>query len=203
MDELTDWQPFTYGFLNDEVILLLYALGIETAVLEQKQHDHFDLLEQASGDPTAAFRFLNSIGENELVKKVLLQGIESCQNEVRKFATRERGKMINKRDLQKSRILIPRSRLLFGVCDTRGVLQEGECFVKPTIDGDGVPHALTGCYVLVARNPCLHPGDLQKLRVVARPELAHLVDCVVFPVKGRRPAADMMSGGDLDGDKCE
>lgn len=132
-----------------------------------------------------------------------MQGIESCQSEVRKFATRERGKMINKRDLQKSRILIPKSRLLFGVCDNRGILQEGECFVKPTMDEYGIPHALTGSHVLVARNPCLHPGDLQKLRVVARPELSHLVDCIVFPVTGRRPAADMMSGGDLDGDKCK
>jgi regulator of nonsense transcripts 1 len=46
------------------------------------------------------------------------------------------------------------------------------------------------------------PGDLQKFKVVERPELAHLVDCIVFSAQGKRPAADMMSGGDLDGDTC-
>lgn len=32
--------------------------------------------------------------------------------------------------------------------------------------------------------------------------LSHLTDCIVFPTRGRRPSADLMSGGDLDGDKC-
>ena len=49
----------------------------------------------------------------------------------------------------------------------------------------------------------LHPGDLQKFKVVAKDELAHLVDCIVFPTRGKRPAADLMSGGDLDGDTCK
>jgi hypothetical protein len=38
---------------------------------------------------------------------------------------------------------------------------------------------------------------------VDRPQLAHLKDCVVFSVKGNRPAAGQMSGGDLDGDTCK
>jgi hypothetical protein len=110
--------------------------------------------------------------------------------------------MLNKRDEQRCRILIPKSRLLFGVCDAWGVLREGECAVKITMDGDGQPRALDGMEILVTRNPCLHPGDLQKFKVVARVELAHLVDCIVFPTRGKRPAADLMSGGDLDGDTC-
>lgn len=56
--------------------------------------------------------------------------------------------------------------------------------------------------VLVTRNPCLHPGDLQKFRAVDVPELAHICDAIVFPTTGQRPSADLMSGGDLDGDKC-
>jgi len=95
------------------------------------------------------------------------------------------------------------SRLLFGICDAWGVLKEGECAVKITMDGDGQPRALKGMEILVTRNPCLHPGDLQKFRAVARDELAHLVDCIVFPTRGKRPAADLMSGGDLDGDTCK
>lgn len=111
--------------------------------------------------------------------------------------------MLNKRDEQRCRILVPKSRLLFGICDAWDVLKEGECAVKVTMDGDGQPRALKGMEILVTRNPCLHPGDLQKFKVVERDELAHLVDCIVFPTRGRRPAADLMSGGDLDGDTCK
>lgn len=110
--------------------------------------------------------------------------------------------MINKRDEQRCRIMVPHSRLLFGVADYRGVLREGECAVTVTLHGDGRARSLSNCEVIVSRNPCLHPGDIRKFRVVYKRELEHLVDCIVFPIKGKRPSADLMSGGDLDGDQC-
>lgn len=196
-------KPYTYGYLNDETTLLLHALGIKREILESKQEDHLNFLDKASQNSRFAFRFLNSIGSFELAERVLLQGLDTVRSQVLKLVDQEHGKMLNKRNEYKCRILIPQSRLLFGVCDPYGVLQEGQCFVAPTHDDNGVASALIGTWILVARNPCLHPGDLQKLRVVARKELAHLVDCIVFPTNGRRPAADMMSGGDLDGDTCK
>lgn len=132
-----------------------------------------------------------------------MDSLESVHAKVRALVKKEYAKMLNKREEQKCRILVPKSRLLFGVCDAWDVLKEGECAVKITMDGDGQPSALKGCDVLITRNPCLHPGDMQKFRVVERPELSHLVDCIVYSTQGRRPAADMMSGGDLDGDTCE
>ncbi|KAH2127605.1 hypothetical protein KXV68_001981, partial [Aspergillus fumigatus] len=120
---------------------------------------------------------------------------------LRSLVADEHKKMLNKREDQKCRILVPESRLVFGVCDPRGVLQEGECFLRVTDDmNGGRPRTIVGCEVVVTRNPCLHPGDLRKLKAVDRPELSHLRDCIVFAVKGERPAADQMSGGDLDGD---
>lgn len=189
--------------MNDEVILLLTALGVQQAVFETKQNEYIEFVDAAARDSRSAFRFLACINAIELAEKCILNGIETVQNQLHKLITQERAKMLNKRSEYKSRILIPKSRLLFGVCDPYGILKEGQCYVNPTSDIDGVPHALTGTYVLVTRNPCLHPGDLQKLRVIDRPELAHLVDCIVFPTMGKRPAADMMSGGDLDGDTCK
>lgn len=53
---------------------------------------------------------------------------------------------------------------------------------------------------LVARNPSLHPGDIRTVRAVNIPELRHLRNVVVFPSKGDRDLASMLSGGDLDGD---
>ena len=139
----------------------------------------------------------------ELAEKVLLDGIETVSGTLKKYVNQEYDKMINKRDEQKCRILIPKSRLLFGICDPYGRLRPGECFVRITQEDDGMPRTLTGIEVLVTRNPCLHPGDLRKIKAVDCPELAHLTDCIVFPTKGPRPAADTMSGGDLDGDTCE
>ena len=56
--------------------------------------------------------------------------------------------------------------------------------------------------VLVAKMPCLYPGDFRKLNAVNVPKLQEcLRDCVVFPSKGPRPHPSEMSGSDLDGDK--
>ncbi|KAK3994424.1 RNA dependent RNA polymerase-domain-containing protein [Cladorrhinum sp. PSN332] len=198
-------KPYTYGYLNDEVVVLLRALGIESKMFARKQEEHFQFLAEAKKDPGAAFRFLSYVNETALAERVLMDEEEKwasgeVQKRIGKLVKAEYAKMLNKRDEQKCRILIPKSRLLFGVCDAWGVLKEGECAVKVTLVGDGQPASLTGMEVLVTRNPCLHPGDMQKFKAVQKPELDHLVDCIVFSTKGRRPAADLMSGGDLDGD---
>ena len=168
----------------------------------RKQVDHFQYLESALNDPRAAFRFLTYSNNFELAEKVLMESLESVKPTVAKLLNAEFARTLNKRDEQRCRILVPKSRLLFGVCDAWGVLKEGQCAVKVTQDGDGQARSLHGMDILVTRNPCLHPGDLQKFKVVAKEELDHLVDCIVFPSCGRRPAADMLSGGDLDGDTC-
>ena len=62
---------------------------------------------------------------------------------------------------------------------------------------------LTGRRFMVTRNPSLHPGDLQKFNVMDKPEFPHLIDCIVFSIRGKRPSADMMPGLDHDGDKWE
>lgn len=149
------------------------------------------------------FRFLSYCNRLDLAERLLISGVEAVERDVRKMVGQEYERMLTKRNEQRCRILIPQSRLLFGVCDTKGLLKDGECVVRVTMDGDGQAQTIVGTQVLVTRNPCLHPGDLQKFRAVFHPELSHLVDCVVFPTAGKRPSADLMSGGDLDGDKCK
>ena len=196
-------KPYALGFLNDEVVLLLHALGISSSTLLRKQTEHLELLAAATRDPPAAFQFLSYINEPILAERVLMEGIEAVQNSVHKFVNGELSKMLNKRDEQRCRILVRKSRLLFGICDPRNKLRNGECALRLTMIEDGVPKTIVGTEVLVTRNPCLHPGDLQKFKAVQYEELSHLVDCIVFPTQGQRPSADMMSGGDLDGDKCK
>ena len=109
-------------------------------------------------------------------------------------------------DLQrKARIEIPddQGRLMMGTVDETGTLEYGQVFVQCSFlisEPQKDKQVVTGP-VLVAKNPCLHPGDMRKFTAVDRPELHHMVDCIVFPAKGKRPHPNEMSGSDLDGDK--
>jgi hypothetical protein len=189
--------------------VLLHALGVSTDMLLRKQEQYLEFLSNVSqGDSRAAFQFLSYYDRIDLAEKLLLEGTESVRSTLGSLVRQEYTKMLNKRGEQRCRILIPKSRLLFGVCDPTsknqrpGKLREGECFVRITDDGDGVARTIINTEVMVTRNPCLHPGDLQKFKAVDVREFSDLVDCIVFSTQGSRPSADLMSGGDLDGDKC-
>lgn len=93
-----------------------------------------------------------------------------------------------------------------GIADPTGTLAPGEVFLilsQPLEDErtSSSFHSFAGKEVLVARHPTLRGSDIQKVRCVYRPELAHLKDVLVMPVHGRIPLAAKLQGGDYDGDK--
>jgi len=91
---------------------------------------------------------------------------------------------------------------MMGTADDTGTLCYGEVYVQYSVDIDR-PQAETKVLegeVVVAKNPCFHPGDLRKFTAVNNPQLKHMIDCIVFPTQGPRPHPDEMSGSDLDGD---
>jgi hypothetical protein len=56
--------------------------------------------------------------------------------------------------------------------------------------------------VLVTKNPCLWPGDFRRLTAVNNNRLEQCMrDVIVFPMKGKRPHPNEISGSDLDGDQ--
>ncbi|TCD62010.1 hypothetical protein EIP91_007628 [Steccherinum ochraceum] len=193
--------PYAFGRLNNEIVALLSSLGVTTEKLLNKQQAYHQWILKASNDWEVAFDLISGLGQFQLAERLLLEGLDSPeirrqintlqQSEIRGFKKNERTRV---------RMLVPKSRFLFGICDPYGVLQEGEVHVRLTIPRKGAS-ALSNVDVLVVRNPCLHPGDCLKLRAVSHPKLAHLVDCVVFATRGRRAAPSMSSGGDLDGDQ--
>ncbi|KAI5119487.1 hypothetical protein M0805_009511 [Coniferiporia weirii] len=193
--------PYSFGRLNNDIVVLLSSLGITNEVLIKKQEEYFDWLSKADEDIPSAIDFLSCLGQYGLAEKALLDGLDSLliRKEIDKLRLQE-VKKFKKDDKLRVRMIIHKSRFLFGVCDPFGVLKEGEVFVQVTVGGRGVT-TIAKTSVLVARNPCLHPGDCLKLQAVYHDRLKHLVDCVVFASVGRRAAPSMMSGGDLDGDR--
>jgi regulator of nonsense transcripts 1 len=177
---------------------------VPNEILIRKQQETFDYFENALTDPQTAFMFLTYINQMVLAERLLLDGMESLHSEIKRLVNIEYSKLLNKRDEQRCRILIPKSRILFGICDPWGILKAGQCAVRVTLGGEGAgrPMSLANAEILVGRNPCLHPGDVRKLKAVYHKEFETLRDCIIFPTRGKRPHVDMMSGGDLDGDQC-
>ncbi|UJR11489.1 hypothetical protein I4U23_015669 [Adineta vaga] len=111
-----------------------------------------------------------------------------------------------KEDLLKNKIPLPlnEGRNMFGVVDETGILEYGQVFIQyKDLDSTNENRyiVLTG-EVLVAKMPCLHPGDFRRLTAVNVPKLQTCIrDCIVFPQKGSRPHPNEMSGSDLDGDQ--
>jgi hypothetical protein len=192
-------QPYQFARLNNDIIVLLSALGVTTETLVSKQNAYFDWIESANKDVYSAMNFLAVLGKYALAERVFLEGldkediqgrIQAAQaDEVNAFQKPETGK-------DRSRMLLLQSRFLFGVCDPYGLLEEGEVHVRIMESRRGAT-TLSNLDLMVVRNPCLHPGDILKLRAVHHIQLDHLVDCIVFSGKGKKAAPAMTSGGDL------
>uniref|UniRef100_A0A914Y9C6 RNA-directed RNA polymerase n=1 Tax=Panagrolaimus superbus TaxID=310955 RepID=A0A914Y9C6_9BILA len=111
--------------------------------------------------------------------------------------------------IEKMKIKIPSShgRMMFGVVDESGILQQGQVFVRYTTNAnlkfppqcaDKITHVGP---VMVTKNPSIVGGDVRIFEAVDIPSMYELVDVIVFPNNGDRPHPNEMSGGDLDGDE--
>ncbi|KAD2804274.1 hypothetical protein E3N88_37651 [Mikania micrantha] len=208
---VSKYQPC---YLNRQLITLLSTLGIEDRIFETKQKQAVCLLDAILKDPMKAEEALElmSAGENTNIMK----GMLSCgyKPDAEPFLSMmlqvfRATKLLELRT--KTRIFVPQGRIMMGCLDETRTLEYGQVFVQFSSAGRGPlgdDYSGTGSCksqivrgdVVVSRNPCLHPGDVRVLKAVNVPALHHMVDCVVFPQKGKRPHPYECSGGDLDGD---
>ena len=192
-------RPNSYGHLNKQYIMLLSGLGIKDEVFLQKQRSFLTALENMLVNPGYAIKMLH--WRNFPTIASMVAGCKSPEDmkrdEVQLPLRYVRNKLILK--LEKLSLLIVYSRTLFGVCDPLSLMNYGECFVRISVNG--LPKTLAkGTRVTVGKNPCYLLGDVRVLTAVDHPELNHLVDCIVFPVKGKSPHSAEIAGSDLDGD---
>ncbi|KPI36699.1 putative RNA-dependent RNA polymerase 2 [Cyphellophora attinorum] len=103
---------------------------------------------------------------------------------------------------------IPESTTPFIIPDPYDVLDEGTAMLCLPEGGftdprTGMPFShVDGRHALVARNPAYWPSDMQKIKLVYNLQLACFKNVLIFSTKGLRPLADLLSGGDYDGDKA-
>ncbi|KAF5191591.1 RNA-dependent RNA polymerase, partial [Thalictrum thalictroides] len=218
LDVLT-WSKFQPCFLNRQIITLLSTLGVKDHIFEKKQKEAVDQLDMILTDPLKAQEILEvmSPGENvNVLKEMLMCGYKPDVEPYLSLMlqTFRALKLLELR--KKTRIFLPNGRSLMGCLDETKTLEYGQVFVQVSRMGIERNHGDTPFTlnvnqsdrrrfivegkVIVAKNPCLHPGDVRVLQAVNVPDLHHMVDCVVFPQKGSRPHPNECSGSDLDGD---
>lgn len=79
----------------------------------------------------------------------------------------------------RAHIRVPGSFTLLGVADEWACLREGEIYATVRDERTGLLKPIEG-KVLITRSPQVHPGDVQFVTAVRRPELSHLHNVVVF-----------------------
>jgi RNA-dependent RNA polymerase len=214
--EICSWTRFQPGFLNRQIVTLLSTLNVPDQIFWQMQDSMLSRLNQMLVDKDVAFDVLMaSCAEQGNAAAIMLsagfepqsephlRGMLNCIRAGQHWGLRE-----------KARIFVPSGRWLMGCLDELGVLEQGQCFIQvstPSLENCFSKHGsrftesgknleVIKGHVVIAKNPCLHPGDIRILEAVDAPGLRHLYDCLVFPQKGDRPHTDEASGSDLDGD---
>ncbi|XP_021769354.1 RNA-dependent RNA polymerase 6-like [Chenopodium quinoa] len=214
--EVCSWTRFQPGFLNRQIVTLLSALEVPDEVFWRMQETMIAKLNQMLVNTDVAFDVLTaSCAEQGNTAAIMLSAGFKPQTEphLRGMLSCIRAAQLG--DLrEKARIFVQLGRWLMGCLDEVGVLEQGQCFVQvsnPSLENCFSKHGsrfsevkrnlqIVKGLVIVAKNPCLHPGDIRILEAVDCPDLHHLFDCLVFPQKGERPHTNEASGSDLDGD---
>ncbi|RPD58073.1 hypothetical protein L227DRAFT_485948, partial [Lentinus tigrinus ALCF2SS1-6] len=156
--------PYAYARLNNEIVVLLSSLGIPSETFLRRQSEYHQWIREATTDWQVAFNILCALKQYETAERLLLDGLESSevQKKIRSVQTAEIGSF-KKNDKFRARMIIPKSRFLFGVCDPYGVLNEGEVYLW-AVDHPRLSH-LVDCIVFASKGRRAAPamsagGDL-------------------------------------------
>jgi RNA-dependent RNA polymerase len=222
--EVIRWSSFCAAHLNQQIILVLSTLGVRDEVFLVKLKEEVRNYAEAMDNDKLAVRLLMSQTDPNQMTPVLAAMVRDG------FQTRREPFVASLLRLwrawkikllkQKASIPVAKGAVLLGCTDELGILQghfesrqpmhdsptekerydsTPEIFVQVSKGANNKPEVKEG-YMLLARNPSLHPGDIRVVRGVNREKLRHLKDVVVLPQTGDRDIAGMCSGGDLDGD---
>ncbi|KAJ9604834.1 hypothetical protein H2200_010949 [Cladophialophora chaetospira] len=220
------WSDCKEGHLNMQLVTILEDRGIPRSVLGQALEsdltDFSDSLSNAMRDPVALRQWMQEHGYNSRSggNKILGSFPDSKKSQMKVllesgFHPRDCDKLWSAATdllkdhmsdyLDKMKIRVPHSTVVFCAPDPCNVLEENEVFLsfsKPITDpATGFSEtALDDTDILLARNPAYLASDMQLRRAVYKRELRHYKDVILFSTRGEKPTAALLSGGDYDGD---
>lgn len=190
--------PNSHSALNLQYIRLLSALGVPDSAFLRKLDTYFDELSRILEDQEVQVRHLCAHRRYDLAERVLTTNSVDAETRRELEHYRMTCRMSKPRTVQqwkhgvrdrskedKIKVILPleKCRFVFGVADISEKLEYECCYFQPTIRGR--PTVLEGVQVVVGKSPSYHVGDMRVLNCVNVPECRHLVDCLVFPVKGQ------------------
>jgi hypothetical protein len=186
----------------------------EAIQLEQNLSNGFYSSVMNNIDPSS---LTSSLHYSEQLRYLLLSGMKLTESYVSKLFYQLISYRMNY--LQKCRLTLPNSLYLVGAPDPYSILEPDEVFISFPNDRKEIASSLflncktlksssgSSAQVLVTRHPLVHPGDLRLFKVRSSyPEIEEKSiqfsngGVILFSTKGSRMIADMMSGGDYDGD---
>ncbi|KAE8710484.1 RNA-dependent RNA polymerase 6 [Hibiscus syriacus] len=130
--EICSWTRFQPGFLNRQIITLLSTLDVPDGVFWEMQNTMVSKLNKILVDTDAAFEILTlSCAEQGNIPAIMLSAGFKPQSEphLRGILTCVRASQLCGLR-EKTRIFVPLGRLLMGVLDELGVLEQGQCFIQ-------------------------------------------------------------------------
>ncbi|KAG6670426.1 hypothetical protein I3843_Q065700 [Carya illinoinensis] len=213
--DVLSWSKFHPCILNREIVTLLSNLGVKDRAFRKRQRLAINQLNAILTDRWSAQKALEMmfLGEiSKVLKEMLMCGYKPDAEPFLSMMLQTFRAYMLKEMQSRTRIFVPNGRTLMGCLDETRTLEYGQIFLQVSRfrwefrNQSSVRHSSNPdnfvCEgpVVVAKNPCLHPGDVRVLVAVNVPALHHMVDCVVFPQKGERPHPNECSGSDLDGD---
>ena len=196
-------RPHENGYLDILLTMLLIDRGVLAEYIKSLQKDYYKLLKKMCKDKASADFFLLLTGRNCSVNRNLTTQLR--QDEIDKmidYVDDPEHEPPKLKRVPRTYILVPKSRMVFGVCDPHGELNYDECYFKPTLFNDESEEFANKSKVIVACIPCYHPGDIRVLTLTHdKSGYENLFDCLVLPVKGRHSHAFECGGSNLGGTK--
>ena len=203
-------KPHINGYLDTRLIILLQSRGVLINYLQTLHIQYIDLLRKMLDDPASAQYFLRLKGRDvgnirseidgptrEVLTTIKRNEIEEMID--RSYALDAEDDEPPRRPVARVRVLVPKARVVFGVCDPHDKLEKRQCYFKPTLLDDEARELSSEEQIVVARYPCYHPGDIQVLMLThEKPGYENLKDCLVLPSKGH---VFERCGRDLGGSK--